>query len=103
MLKIRGKTPLTSSLCPYCHNISLKCKKVGSTDVKTEYELFDYLTCKTTDGHWTKPSCLKNECEECNNWEEKLDALLSCVSKEEEDEFSWYSWQIKQYDRPNGK
>ena len=100
---IQAKTPLTSSLCPYCHNISLKCSKIGSSIVKNEYDLYDYLTCKTSDGQLTNASCFKGTCNQCCNWEDKLDILLSCVPKEDEDEFSWYYWKIKQYDRKNGK
>ena len=102
-VKTRAKTPFVSSLCPYCHNISLKCSKIGSSNVKNEYDLFDYLTCKPADGQLTNAACFKRKCEKCCNWEDKLDALLSTVPRKDTDVFIWYSWEIKHYERPNGK
>ena len=101
-VEISSKTPLISSLCPYCHNLRLKLQKLNITNLRTEYDLFDQLICKTNDGELANASCIKKNCKKCCDWEGKIEELLSSVDKEDTDLIVWYTWKQKEYIRKNG-
>ena len=58
-VKITSKTPLISSLCPYCQNIRLKLQKFGIPGLKTEYDLFNKLICETDHKILENSNCIE--------------------------------------------
>ena len=58
-VKITSKTPLISSLCPYCQNIRLKLQKIGIPGLKIEYDLFNKLICETDHKILENSNCIE--------------------------------------------
>ena len=101
-VKITSKTPLISSLCPYCQNIRLKLQKFGIPGLKTEYDLFNKLICETDHKILENANCIAKKCEICNDWEGKIDTLLSDGSDQSRT-ITWYTWEKVEFIRKNGK
>ena len=104
-VKTAGKTPMESSLCPYCLNVRLKLQKINNPNIKMEYDIFNYLTCMTLSKlEMEKAACISKTCEKCSNWEEKIDHLLSEFEVTTMDkDIIWYHWEMKEVTRKNGK
>ena len=80
-VRVTGKTPLVSSLCPYCLNIRLKLQKLHIPELKMEYDLFNNRVCKTNHKQILEnDECISKSCKKCNDWEGTIDTLLADVS-----------------------
>ena len=101
-VKISSKTPLISSLCPYCHNIRLKLQKLGIADLKIEHDLFNKLICETDHTSLENANCISKHCVNCNDWEGKIETLLSSVPNQDKD-ITWFTWEKGEYTSKNGK
>ena len=97
-----GKTPLLSSLCPYCLNIRLKLQILNIPELKMEYHLFNKLICnKNHIAEMENANCISKTCEKCNDWENQIETLLSVVPNQDKD-ITWYTWK-KTETTKNGK
>ena len=101
-VKVSSKTPLISSLCPYCMNIRLKLPKFGIPNLKKEYDLIKFLICDKGQNSLEHADCVKNKCKECFNLVGKLETLCNGKHKDT-DIFKWYTWKKESFTKPNGK
>ena len=101
-VKIASKTPIISSLCPYCLNIRLKLQKLGIPNLKLEHELFKKLICDKDHGVLENADCIQNKCKDCSDWVGQLEILLSNTSYKNKDIITWYTWEKESIVRANG-
>ena len=102
-VKVSSETPLVSCLCPYCINIRIKLQKLRIPDLKMEYDLFNKLVCKVNHKQILEnESCIAKTCQECSDWEGKIENLLSAVANDNKN-ITWYTWQKEEITKRNGK
>ena len=101
-VEVSSKTPIISSLCPYCMNIRLKLPKLGIPNLKKEYDLIKLLICDKGQNSLEHADCVKNKCKECFNLVGKLETLCNGKHKDT-DIFKWYTWKKESITKPNGK
>ena len=102
-ITVASKTPMLSSLCPFCLNIRIKLQKIHIKGVTMEYHLFNKLVCSVTDklNDFEKESCISKQCEKCQDWAGKIETLLSDV-EERDSNISWHTWEREEIIRKNG-
>ena len=102
-VSIASKTPIISSLCPYCINIRLKIQKLCIPNLKNEHDLIKMLICDKGHNALEHADCIQNKCKECSDWVGKIETILSNGKYKDTDSFKWYTWKKESITRANGK
>ena len=98
-----SKTPLISSLCCYCQNVSLKLQAMNCPGLSSEYQLFNQFTCKKEAGNiLRKVECMKKTCKDCKHFGRKLREYVS-ERIDIRKEILYLSWKTKTFETNSGK